>query len=85
MCMCVRQKTVLGSIPGHANTFPVLVKCAHVDICANLVDSAQLRCYRNGLPFDATTPARKTRMVIPFNSFQNFIFRRLTHCTCANY
>ena len=51
------QKKVPGSIPGHANTFPVLVKCAHVDVCANLVDFAQLRCWRNGLPFNATTPA----------------------------
>ena len=31
-------KKVPGSIPGNANTFPVLVKSDHVDVCANLVD-----------------------------------------------
>ena len=44
-----------------------------------IISRVPWRCYRNGLPFDATTPARKIRMVIPFNSFQNFISRRLTH------
>ena len=73
-----RQKKVSGSIPSHANTFPVLVKCAHVDVCANLVDFAQLRCWRNGLPFNATTPARNPEWLFHSIPHQNLIFRWLT-------
>ena len=47
------QQEVPGSIPCHANTFPVFVKCAHVDVCANLVDFSWLRCWRNGLLLNA--------------------------------
>ena len=50
----------------------------HVDVCANLVDFAQLRCWRNGLPFNATTPARNPEWLFHSIPHQNLIFRWLT-------